>query len=134
MISKQEKLLGIVHPSVFFLSDENYVLHFGVLLALQLSSLASSKFRQHLVYHLYIVSIPVAIYKTKSLHIRIFAQIFKLALLIVCINGNAYCANFCTGVHYCKPVRYIGRPNADMRASGYSNFYESFCQPVNSLI
>ena len=80
-----------------------------------------SQFGQHLIGHIHIIAIPSAIGDAKGVHVRVFAKIFQLLLLVVGVDGHQYGTDFCRGIQECEPVGHIGGPDTHVATFLHTN-------------
>ncbi len=69
---------------------------------------------KHAVRHLHKVTVLFSVDNTKSMHVRVLAQVFQLRLLVVGVDGNGYRTNLGTGIKERQPVGDVSCPYSYM--------------------
>ena len=134
VVSKKEYFRSVVHPSEFLLTDVNHVAHTWETFALHMSAAESFQLREHIVCHLDEIAVLFAVYDTKSVHVRVLAEIFQLSLFVVGINSDCHCTNLGTGIEESQPVRHISCPNTYVSSFFHSDGKQTFRHIVHTFV
>ena len=134
VLSEEEQFRRVIHTTIFLHADKHHVFHAGEAVAVEVSALALSQFRQHLVGHVYIVALPCSVSDAERVHIRVFAEIFQFALLIVGVDGDEHRSYLRRGIEESEPIGHVGGPDAHIASLGDTNGEQSFSQIIDPLV
>src|SRR5210317_1231225 len=119
---------------MLFLADENDVAQFRKFFASQLTALASAEFRDQFVNRLQVVMIAKAVNQCQCLEIGLLDQILKFETSIMGVDGDQHRADLGGGKHEGRPVRYVGRPYADIIALADTDRQQPLGQLINAFV